>query len=225
MKLSRIATARVVRESLRAVRIVPPTIGWMAQMKRLLLRCGPERDARRDWRTGAMTGMALIALLVCGCAARSPRPEYMLAANPGLGRQFPGLLSGKTVLVAKVTGERTRSLRPLRNSFWYALVKSVERSDIFTSIVTNGSSDYRLDAEMLSHRQMEATAMYTSILSVNYRLVDVASKRVVWTDSVVSRQDSGIDIVSADEAAVRSNLTQMLKEMMEFFKSRPEPER
>ncbi len=145
----------------------------------------------------------------------------MLAANPGLGKQVPGLLSVKTVLVDPVAGERPEPQRPLRNSFWYALVKSVERSEIFKSVVTNGASDYRLEAEIVSHREMEASSMYTSILHVNYRLVEVASNRVVWTDNVVSRQDNEIDLSSANEAAVRTNLARMLKEMVEFSRSRP----
>jgi hypothetical protein len=69
---------------------------------------------------------------------------------------------------------------------------------------------------------MEASAMYTSILHVNYRLVEVASNRIVWTDNVVSHQDSGIGLSSANEAAVRTNLTRMLKEMVEFPASQPE---
>ena len=64
--------------------------------------------------------------------------------------------------------------------------------------------------------------MYTSILHVNYRLVEVASNRIVWTDNVVSHQDSGIGLSSANEAAVRTNLTRMLKEMVEFPASQPE---
>ena len=46
--------------------------------------------------------MALAALLVSGCVTGSPRPEYMLAANPGPGKQIVGALSGKTVLVGEV---------------------------------------------------------------------------------------------------------------------------
>ena len=59
-------------------------------------------------------------------------------------------LSVKTVLVDAVTGERPEPRRPLRNSFWYALVKSIERSEIFKSVVTSGSSDYWPDAEIAS---------------------------------------------------------------------------
>ena len=146
----------------------------------------------------------------------------MLAANPGLGRQIAGVLSGKTVLVGEVVGEGPQPQRPLGNSFWYALVKSVEQSEIFKSVVTSGSSDYRLDAVIVSHREIEASAMYTSILHVRYRLIEVASHRVAWTDGVVSRQASAIDLSAATEASVRANLTRMLKEMVEFFKSRPE---
>jgi hypothetical protein len=189
---------------------------------KVLHYCWRGRDAHRDWRVIAMIGMALAGLIVSGCVTGSPKPEYMLAANPGLGKQIPGVLSGKTVLVGEVAGERSQPQRPLRNSFWYALVRSVEQSGIFKSVVTNGSSDYRLDAEIVSHREMEASAMYTSILHVNYRLVEVASNRVVWTDNVVSHQDSGIDLSSANEAAARTNLTRMLKEMVEFSASQPE---
>ena len=146
----------------------------------------------------------------------------MLATNPGLGKQIPGLLSDKTVLIGEVTGERPQPQRPLRNSFWYALVRSVEQSEIFKSVVTSGSSDYRLDAEIISHREMEASAIYTSTLHVHYRLIEVASDRVAWADSVVSHRDSGIDLASANEAAVRANLTRMIREMVEFFKLRPE---
>jgi hypothetical protein len=69
---------------------------------------------------------------------------------------------------------------------------------------------------------MEASAIYTSTLHVHYRLIEVASNRVAWADSVVSHRDSGIDLASANEAAVRANLTRMIREMVEFFKLRPE---
>jgi len=187
-----------------------------------LLQCWQERDARGDWGAVAMTGMMLATLLVSGCVTGSPRPEYMLAANPGLGKQIPGMLSGRTVLVSEVTGEQSQPQQPLRNSFWYAIVKSVEQSEIFKSVVTTGSSDYRLDAEIISHQEMEASSMYTSILHVNYRLTEVASNRIVWTDSVVSHRESEIDLSSANEAAVRTNLTRMLKEVVEFSKSQAE---
>lgn len=184
--------------------------------------CSREPDAHRDWRVIATPGIALAALIVSGCVTGSPKPEYMLATNPGLGKQIPGLLSDKTVLIGEVTGERPQPQRPLRNSFWYALVRSVEQSEIFKSVVTSGSSDYRLDAEIISHREMEASAIYTSTLHVHYRLIEVASDRVAWADSVVSHRDSGIDLASANEAAVRANLTRMIREMVEFFKLRPE---
>ncbi len=184
--------------------------------------CWRGRDTHRDWRVIAMIGMALAALIVSGCVTGSPKPEYMLAANAGLGKQIPGVLSGKTVLVGEVAGERPQPQRPLRNSFWYALVRSVEQSEILKSVVTSGSSDYRLDAEIVSHREMEASAMYTSIRHVNHRLVEVASNRIVRTDNVISHQDSGIGLSSANEAAVRTNLTRMLKEMVEFSASQPE---
>lgn len=195
---------------------------WPALFSSPLLNCRREPVARPDWRVIAMAGMALAALLVSACATGSPKPEYMLAANPGLGRRIPGVLSGKTVLVGEVTGERLQPQRPLRNSFWYALVRSVEQSEIFKSVVTSGSSDYRLDAEIVSHRETEAFAIYTSTLRVHYRLIEVASNRVAWGDSVVSHRDSGIDLSSANEAAVRANLTRMIGEMVEFFKLRPE---
>ena len=161
-------------------------------------------------------------MIVSGCVTGSPKPEYMLATNPGPGKQIPGLLSGKTVLIGEVTGERPQPQRPLRNSFWYALVRSVEQSEIFKSVVTGGSSDYRLDAKIVFHREMEASATYASTLRVHYRLIETASNRVAWADSVVSHRDSGIDLTSANEAAVRTNLTRMLKEMVEFSKLRPE---
>ena len=191
-------------------------LGLGPRLVRALLHRWREGDAQPKWRVIAVAGIALAALIVSGCVTGSPKPEYMLAANPGLGKQIPGVLSGKTVLVGEVTGERCQPQRSLRNSFWYALVRSVEQSEIFKSVVTNGSSDYRLDAEIVSHREMEASAMYTSILHVNYRLVEVASNRIVWTDNVVSHQDSEIGLSSANEAAVRTNLTRMLKEMVEF---------
>jgi hypothetical protein len=184
--------------------------------------CRRERDARRDGRAIAMIGMALLALLIGGCAAGSPKPEYMLAANPGLGKQIPGALSGSTVLVSEIAGERPQPERPLHNSLWYALVRSVERSEIFKSVVTSGSSDYRLDAEIVSHSEMEASAIYTSTLHVRYRLIEVAPNRVVWTDDVACHRGSEIDLSSANEAAVRTNLTRMIKEMAEFFKFPPE---
>jgi hypothetical protein len=193
-----------------------------SRLMKALLQCWQERDARRDCRAVAMTGMVLAILLVSGCATGSPRPEYMLATNPGLGKQIPGMLSGKTVLVGEVSGEQPQPQQPLRNGFWYAFVKSVEQSEIFKSVVTSGSSDYRLDAEIVSHQEMEASSMYTTILHVNYRLAEVTSNRIVWIDSVVSHRDSGIDLSSANEAAVRTNLTRMLKEMVKFSRSQPE---
>ena len=170
----------------------------------------------------AIAEMALAALLVSGCVTGSPKPERMLAANLGFGKQIPGVLSGQTVLIGDVTGELPQPQRPLRNSFWYALVRSVEQSEIFKSVATGGSSDYRLDAKIVFHREMEAPATYQSTLRVDYRLTEAASNRVAWTDSVVSQRNSGIDLASANEAAAQANLTWMLKEMVEFSKLRPE---
>ena len=187
-----------------------------------LLHCWRERDAPADWRAIAAAGIALAALIVGGCVTGLPRPEHMLAEHPGLDGQITGVLSGKTVLVGEVVGEGLQPQRALVNSFWYALVRSVEQSEIFKSVVTSGSSDYRLDAVIVSHREIEVSAMYTSILHVRYRLIEVASHRVAWTDGVISHGASAIDLSSATEASVRANLTRMLKEMMEFFKSRPE---
>ena len=170
----------------------------------------------------AIAEVALAALLVSGCVTGSPKPERMLAANQGFGKQIPGVLSDETVLIGDVTGELPQPQRPLRNSFWYALVRSVGQSKIFKSVVTGGSSDYRLDAKIVFHREMETSATYSSTLRVDYRLTETASNTVAWADSVVSHEDSGIDLTSANEAAVRTNLTRMLKEMVEFSKSRPE---
>ena len=189
---------------------------------RALLHCWQERDPPPNWRVVAIAGMALAALVLGGCVTGSPKPEHMLAANPGSGKQIPGVLSGKTVLIGEVTGELPQPQRPLRNSFWYALVSSVEQSEIFKSVVTGGSSDYRLDAKIVFHREMQASATYASTLRVDYRLTETASNRVAWAESVVSHEDSGIDLTSANEAAVRTNLTGMLKEMVEFSKLRSE---
>jgi hypothetical protein len=189
---------------------------------RAFLHCRQEQDPPPNWRVVAIAEVALAALLVSGCVAGSPKPEHMLAANPGFGNQIPGVLSGKTVLIGEVTGELPQPQRPLRNSFWYALVRSVEQSEIFKSVVTGGSSDYRLDAKIVFHREMEASATYESTLRVDYRLTEAASNRVAWTDSVVSQRNSGIDLASANEAAAQANLTRMLKEMVEFSKLRPQ---
>jgi hypothetical protein len=140
----------------------------------------------------------------------------MVGELPASSVQSNGKFSHSSVLVGDVTEEKTRPIQSVGKPLWFALINSLAKSGIFKSVLTNGKSDYRFEASVDSHREMGAIGVFTAILQVHYYIIDATSAQTVWSDTVLTHQDSGVDLTDASEGAVRNNLRRMLSELASF---------
>jgi hypothetical protein len=182
----------------------------------------------------------------CGAAPQAPRVERMSAEVPV--NQSAALQSGafasKSLLVEQITGEQPSgdTFNSLRDALWFAMESSLTRSHIFREVLTNGSSDYKLDGKIVSHKEIPGSLSATSaVLMVRYKLTD-SSGRVVWQKTITSQFDQPVgtgaattsaltqataaaggvlilsgnlfpDIPGANEGVVRDNLTKLLNQL------------
>jgi hypothetical protein len=162
------------------------------------------------------------ALGCAACAPSAPKVEQM-RAEPSVHQvsaQANGAFAKRSLLVGEVTGETSERgvEQSLRDALWHSMTESLENSRVFRAVVTNGSADYRLDGDIVSHQELlYALTATSSILMVRYRLTDLASGRVVWRETVTSHFDAaGGDLTGANEGAVRDNLTRLVDKLSAF---------
>lgn len=163
----------------------------------------------------AAIALALIAAtMLAACATPvAPDVERMQAARPPLqaSAQNKNRFVYSILRVGEVTGEANAgNVQSIRDALWLAMCESLEKSGIFRAVITNGKAEYRLDAIIVSHREL-TTSMFvqSSDLTVRYRLTDLASNKVAWRQSFATHGDAG-DLTAANESAVRQNLTRMI---------------
>lgn len=163
--------------------------------------------------------VATAALAACATPV-APNVERMQAAHSPAqaAAQNKGGLAYSILLVGEVTGEpEAGNIQSLREAFWLAMCESLENSRIFRATVTNGKGEYRLDAVIVSHREMTGALFVTSsVLMVRYKLTNLATERVVWRQSFTSHFDSSNDLTAANEGAVHDNLSRMIDRLAAF---------
>jgi hypothetical protein len=161
---------------------------------------------------------AMFALGCAGCVPAAPRIEQMHAAPSArqVSAQTSGAFASRSLLVGEVSGERgaREVTQSLRQALWLSMSESLTDSHVFRTVATNGSADYRLDGNIVSHQELQgALGATSSILIVRYRLTD-GRGRVVWRETVTSHYDAGTnDLTGANEGAVRDNLTRLVDKL------------
>jgi hypothetical protein len=166
-----------------------------------------------------------IAGLAGGCA-ELVRPELMV---PQLSAR-PAARIDKTVAVAKVTGgvEASTPLTARKfvveignEEFQAALIQALDASGLFRSVLRTETSDYQLEAHIVSMQPQRAGFLtMTSSLVVNYRLREIGTGRDVWHETIISQETAeGAPFTEGLPGAIKKSLAgaarQNLAEMIE----------
>ncbi len=119
-------------------------------------------------------------------------------------RDFDLLLSTKFLLYIEHEG------------FHEALTNTLKGSGIFKEVFTAEKGDYEIYAEIISGEL--APGARSTILFVNYRLIEADSGKEVWRENILSQYDvkwyEGVNLPKkAFEGTVRDNLTQLIKKL------------
>jgi hypothetical protein len=104
-----------------------------------------------------------------------------------------------------------------QDTFTNAILDTLDRSGMFSTVSTTGPADYRLSADLVG-QQLIGSVSNIMLLLVRYQLVDTASGNILWTENLFSFHHlSGAEVfMGADrstqvvEAAVRQNLQQLV---------------
>ncbi len=168
----------------------------------------------------------IVAVAITGCAA----PPSVTKMIPSFN--YTTVVStDKTLMVAEVKGGEKSypfpswSISKIENEgFHEALTNTLKESGIFKEVFTAEKGDYEIYAEIISQEQ-KGLFTITSILFVNYRLIEADSGKEVWKENILSQYDvkfkeaffiapGGPDAkAKADEGTVRDNLTQLIKKL------------
>jgi len=162
-----------------------------------------------------------------GCAA-TVNPEQMVPRSLAPA----GRRSERTVSVAAVTGgaEPNKLVVELMDQvnignaeFRVALIKALEASGVFREVLTTETSDYQLDAHIVSQQPQRAGFLtVTSSFVVNYSIRETGSNREVWRDTIISHETAegapfteGVPgaMKKSLAGAARQNLTEMIEKI------------
>jgi hypothetical protein len=169
--------------------------------------------------------VAAIVLPACSEMAISARTEKVIPES-SLSSALPEESRAKSVVVAPVTGALRSTLMDFGlfsetfpfapENFQSALAETLRRSRLFVSVATDGSADYRLEANVLkgSARPEAIFSTEKSSLFVAYRLVDLKTGGVVWQDDYYSESVAPFTSEGpavGKEETVRKNLEQLVR--------------
>lgn len=172
-----------------------------------------------------LVALVMIAGLAGGCATRVS-PELMVPDLPARSASQ----TEKTVTVAPVTGgaEANKVVVELMDQvnigdeeFRAALIKTLETSGLFRSVLGAGTGDYQLAAHIVSQQPQRAGFLtVTSSFVVNYTMRQPGSDRDVWSDTIITHAtEEGAPFSEGVPGAMKKSLgkaaQQNLAEMVE----------
>ncbi len=172
-----------------------------------------------------LVALAMIAGLAGGCATRVSS-ELMVPTLPA--RSASGI--EKTVTVAPVTGgaEANKVVVELMDQvnigdeeFRAALIKTLEASGLFRSVLGAGTGDYQLVAHIVSQQPQRAGFLtVTSSFVGNYRIREPGSDRDAWSETIITHAtEEGAPFSEGVPGAMKKSLgkaaQQNLAEMVE----------
>ena len=125
--------------------------------------------------------LLLTCVLPVGCASPAD-PEAMVPTNAKVGSRHRG-----SVNVTVVGGRETNPLlvsEISNDNLQKALVLSLTHYGVFTRVVQNNSSDYRLDVALVDLKQPLAGFDMTVTTRLMWRLTNTHTQRVVWEETI-----------------------------------------
>jgi biopolymer transport protein ExbD len=180
----------------------------------------PKRDLdmKKNKTLKSVLLVLIVAVTITCCAA----PASVIRMEPSFGHtRF--VSSNMTLIIAEVKGgKKTNPMlsSTIENeSFREALKNTLNKSRIFINVSKDKKGDYKLYTEIIS-QELKAGFTMTSILFVNYILIENKSSRELWKENILSQYDVKFKgewvqerARKANEGAVRDNLTQLVKKL------------
>jgi ABC-type uncharacterized transport system auxiliary subunit len=179
----------------------------------------------KKWKA-VVAAASLITTLTMSACWGAPQAENMLpkkatavASSSGKTLRIVATIEGGSgsLLAQAFVYETSDKARISDSVFRQALTDAFTRSGMFSSVTTQGQADYELRATLFQQRASTLGLSYTSArIGVRYVLVETASKREVWRDTLYTDADSGFGISAvamqseANEGAMRANLEQLV---------------
>jgi ABC-type uncharacterized transport system auxiliary subunit len=178
--------------------------------------------------------LGLGIMVLAGCAIVPPQasnmvptPEAAEAAKPatktlrvvttsdaGQGSIYPP--SGGVFRWTMGSAEPTAKARLTDSAFRDALINTLAQSRLFKSVGDGGNQDYEIDASVFSQQVSMAGFSATATIGVRYKLIETASKKEVWSDSLVSQCDFTGTESEGNERATRKNLALLIVLLSKF---------
>jgi hypothetical protein len=161
----------------------------------------------------------IVAVAITGCAS----PASVKRMVPSFDHTS-FISTNMTLMIAEVKGgEKTNPMLSSKienEGFKEALTNTLKGSGIFKEVFTDEKGDYKIYAEIIS-QGLKLGFPTTSILFVNYRLIETTSDKEVWKENILSQYDAkfeeaflgNVRAKKANEAAVRDNLTRLIKKL------------
>ena len=167
-----------------------------------------------------------LALLLAGCA--TPVKESALTPSDIAAYST----TGKSIVVAPVVVRPQPKPGFLMDepprldgkTFRQAIVDTLKKTNLFSSIQVSGEADYTLAADIIGQRQL-GTLSNIELLLVRYTLFDVANRREVWTANILSHFELSAEQVFMGmerstqvlEGASRANMNQLGEQLGSVF--------
>lgn len=99
------------------------------------------------------------------------------------------------------------------SAFRDALINTLAQSRLFKSVDDGGNQDYEIAASVFSQQVSIAGFSATATIGVRYKLIETASKKEVWNDSLVSQCDFTGTEAQGNECATRKNLSLLIERL------------
>lgn len=124
---------------------------------------------------------------------------------------------GKSIKVVHVkTGEVNMPFENLKITgevFQKAISETLEEANLFEVVLGGKIADYECHSIIISQKVIPGITA-NAILFVSYRLIDVKTKGVVWSETILSQYDTyGGDLTNAIETAARDNLSKFITKL------------
>jgi len=164
--------------------------------------------------------LATIAVAACASAqTENMIPQLSQVAVPtAASKTVRIVVTAPTVLgydALVIPGEPPPQSQITDDAFREALRRTLEESELFKSVQMQGNTDYELHGLIFS-QQITNGWHYSGTIGARYKLIDTASGKTKWQDSIVSDCYSdknsimGVSSTSdATECAMRKNLSQL----------------
>jgi hypothetical protein len=164
-----------------------------------------------------LTLLCVVMFIGSGCAARS---ELMIPTSFEMTNTH-----AKSVLIAEsVGGKETNPLwtsQISNKAYTEALAKSLEKSQVFKTVIRTGQADYTLDVTLLAYSQPWVGLDLDITMKTRWELSDNATHKPAWSETFETTYKAKVSealvaaerLQKANEGAARTNIAEGIKRL------------